>query len=64
MSGEVQVLSEEAAAIVAGFVHLPTDQHAFIFASDEAWNELQKAFPERLFVERARKDEDFFQELT
>jgi hypothetical protein len=48
-------LGDEARAVIAGMLHIPTDEHAGIFAPDGAWDEAQKAFPRDLF-DRAVKD--------
>lgn len=53
-------LSAEAAAVLAGFVHVPTDEHACIFASDSAWEELEQELPRQLFDDRRKSDPDFF----
>lgn len=64
LAGRTVRLSPEAAAIVAAWVHLPCAEHEFIFASEQAWDELKAVFPKWLFDEQLKVDPDFFQELT
>jgi hypothetical protein len=61
VGGHVVHLSDEAMAVLAGFAHLDTDQHQYIYARDETWDELKRAFPKARFDARCAQDPNFYE---
>jgi hypothetical protein len=56
----VRRLSNEAMAVLAGFAHLDTDQHQYIYAHQDTWDELKRAFPKARFDARCAQDPNFY----